>query len=224
MKKRTIFLIISLFLFCLPLSINASYDATISDNYVRIRKTATTKENNILYTVNKGTEIKVVDKTLYSGSGCSKKWYKVTYKDKTGYVCSTYVKFVEKTFAGINTVDYTARVNANNVTVRKSATTKSDAISTLSLGVNVTILDKITSKNSNCTNDTWYKISYYKNKTGYICAKYVTKKSDITANDEEYTKTLLAAGFTDVPSTVGQRSNEWITDTCDDFMRALNLK
>ena len=34
----------------------------------------------------------------------------------------------------------------------------------------------------------------------------------------------LATGFTDVPSTTGQRSNEWITDTWDDFMRALNLK
>ena len=196
--KKNIFLIsiFTIFFFFIPLNVFASYEAIISGDNVRIRSGAGT-DNDALYTVNSGTQITMENKTLYEGTGCSQKWYKIAYKEKTGYVCSKYVKFVDSTFDGINTSDYEARVNANNVAVRKGTNTSTTSLDTLSLGVNVTILDKITSKNSNCTNDTWYKISYYKNKTGYICAKYVTKKSDITANDEEYTKTLLAAGFTD---------------------------
>ena len=196
MKKRIIIaLAISLFV-CLPLKVKASYDATINDNYVRIRKKATT-DGDILYTVNKGTEIKVVDKTLYSGKGCSAKWFKVIYKEKTGYVCSLYVNFKSQSFSGINVVDWTARVDANNVTVRKNATTKSDAVSTLSLGVNVEILSTTTATNSGCSTDKWYKIKYYTDKTGYICSKYVTKKESVTASDEEYAATLREEGFTD---------------------------
>ena len=62
---------------CLPLNVKAAYDATINENSVRIRRKAGTNYS-ILYTVNKGTEISVVDKTLHSGTGCSKKWYKMS--------------------------------------------------------------------------------------------------------------------------------------------------
>ena len=59
----------------------------------------------------------------------------------------------------------TARVNANNVTVRKDKTTKSDALTTLSLGANVEILSTHTTTNTDCSTNVWYKISYYTNKT-----------------------------------------------------------
>ena len=36
---------------------------------------------------------------------------------------------------------------------------------------------------------------YYNNKQGYVCATYVTKKSEITATNDEYTNTLKNAGF-----------------------------
>ena len=194
-KKIIIFLIVSLFM-CLPLNVKAAYDATINENSVRIRRKAGTNYS-ILYTVNKGTEISVVDKTLHSGTGCSKKWYKITYKGKTGYVCSSYVSFKSSTFSGINVVDWTARVNANNVTVRKSATTKSDAVSTLTLGANVEILSSTTANNVGCSTNTWYKIKYYIDKTGYICSKYVTKKESIIKDDEEYAQLLREEGLPD---------------------------
>ena len=194
-KKIIIFLIVSLFM-CLPLNVKAAYDATINENSVRIRRKAGTNYS-ILYTVNKGTEISVVDKTLHSGTGCSKKWYKITYKGKTGYVCSSYVSFKSSTFSGINVIDWTARVNANNVTVRKSATTKSDAVSTLTLGANVEILSSTTANNVGCSTNTWYKIKYYVDKTGYICSKYVTKKESIIKDDEEYAQLLREEGFSD---------------------------
>ena len=194
-KKIIIFLIVSLFM-CLPLNVKAAYDATINENSVRIRRKAGTNYS-ILYTVNKGTEISVVDKTLHSGTGCSKKWYKITYKGTTGYVCSSYVSFKSSTFSGINVIDWTARVNANNVTVRKSATTKSDAVSTLTLGANVEILSSTTANNVGCSTNTWYKIKYYIDKTGYICSKYVTKKESIIKDDAEYAQLLREEGFSD---------------------------
>lgn len=196
MNKKVLFIVLFSVFFCMPLYVKADYDAYINDNYVNIRKSATTSSTS-LYKVNKGTEIKVADKKLISGSGCSAKWYKITYKDKTGYVCSKYVSFKSTTFAGINIVDYTARVNANNVTVRKDKTTKSDAITTLSLGVNVEILSSHTASNSGCSTNTWFKINYYNNKTGYICSKYVTKKASIIATDEEYAEVLRQEGFPD---------------------------
>ena len=194
-KKIIIFLIVSLFM-CLPLNVKAAYDATINENSVRIRRKAGTNYS-ILYTVNKGTEISVVDKTLHSGTGCSKKWYKVTYKGTTGYVCSSYVSFKSSTFSGINVIDWTATVDANNVTVRKSATTKSDAVSTLTLGANVEILSSTTANNVGCSTNTWYKIKYYIDKTGYICSKYVTKKESIIKDDAEYAQLLREEGFPD---------------------------
>ncbi len=196
MKKKLIFCILITLLCFLPLSVKADFDAYINDNYVNIRKKPTT-DSTSLFKVNKGTEIKVVSKKLYSGKGCSNKWYKIKYNDKTCYVCSTYVSFKSSAFSGINVVDWTARVDSNNTTVRKSATTNSDAISTLTLGANVEIISTVTAKNSGCSTDTWYKIKYYINKTGYICSKYVTKKESITATDEEYAQVLKEEGFPD---------------------------
>ena len=196
MNKKILFIVLFSVFFCMPLYVKADYDAYINDNYVNIRKSATTSSTS-LYKVNKGTEIKVVDKKLISGSGCSAKWYKITYKGTTGYACSKYVSFKSTTFAGINVVDYTARVNANNVTVRKDKTTTSDAITTLSLGVNVEILSSHTASDSGCSTNTWFKINYYNNKTGYICSKYVTKKASITATNDEYAEVLRQEGFPD---------------------------
>ena len=97
MKKNFFILIIlTIFFFIFPSYIDASYDAMISGDTVRIRSGAGT-ENSVLYVVNSGTSISVVDKTLYEGTDCPKKWYKITYKEKTGYVCSRYVKFVDNT-------------------------------------------------------------------------------------------------------------------------------
>ena len=195
-KKNLLLFIFSLIFFCMPSYLNASIPAEINDSSVRIRSGAGTN-NSILYTVNSGTPIELVDKTLYSGTGCSAKWYKITYNNKTGYVCSTYVTILDNTFSGINVVDYTARVNSNNVNVRKGATTSSTSLDNLSLGVNVQIVSTVTGSGSGCSGNKWYKIIYYNNKVGYICSEYVTKKTEIIATNEEYAQTLRNAGFPD---------------------------
>ena len=196
-EKRLIKLfIVTLLFFCMPLFINAEIPAEINDSSVRIRSAATTS-SDILATVNSGTSISLVDKTKHTGAGCSDGWYNIIYKSKNAYVCSTYVTIIDNSFAntGINVVDYTARINSNNVTIRKSATTSSSSVATLSLGVNVEIQSTKTVENSGCSSNKWYKIMYYNNKTGYVCSKYVSKKSSITATDEEYAAALRTAGF-----------------------------
>jgi len=195
MKKYIItILLFNLFFFFIPINVFASYDAIITGDSVNIRAGAG-KDNTALYTVNSNTKIEVVDKTLYEGSGCSSKWYKILYKEKTGYVCSKYVKFVDYTFDGIYIKDWDARVNANNVAVRKSADVSSTKLATLSLGANVEILSEENGKTASCSEGKWYKIKYDGNNIGYMCKSYVTKKSDITTTDETYAATLKEKGF-----------------------------
>lgn len=197
-KKNYIFIfLVALFLF-VPLNIKAAYDAEIKGSSVRIRKEHNTNsDSSIIATVNAGTQITVVDKTLYTGSGCSNKWYKIIYKEKEAYVCSDYVRFIDNTFTGINVIDYSARVNGNNVGVRNKASTSGRLLDTLSLGVNVTIVKEVSGNTSGCSGGKWYQINYYGNKEGYICKNYVTKKEDITKEDKEYAEKLKKDGFPD---------------------------
>ena len=172
MKKKIILIILFVFILYVP-HVYASLDAVITSSSVRIRSGASTS-SSIIATVTKGTNIQVVDKTLYEGEGCPSKWYKLTYKEKEAYVCSQYVSFVDNSFSGINVSDWTARVSGNNVAVRKGAGSNYGVIERLTLGANVTILD---------TKGDWYKISYYNGSIGWMSKDYVVKKSDITATD-----------------------------------------
>ena len=196
MKKYSLLLIFSIFFFYMPINIFASYDGVITGDDVKIRTDHTT-DGEILYALNKKTSITVVDKTLLEGKGCSDGWLQVIYRNTNGYACSKYVSIVDNTFDGINVMDYTARVTGNNVAVRESANSSSRQLTTLSLGVNVDILETVSSSSSGCSSKTWYKIQYYGNKTGYMCKDYVAKKSEITATNEEYTQILKSKGFPD---------------------------
>lgn len=196
MKKNILYLFLLTFILIFPCNIFASYNAVISGNDVRIRTGAGTN-NDIIATVNNNTSITVFDKTLYTGTGCNAGWYKVSYNSQDGYVCSSYVAFVSTSYSGINVIDWTARINANNVSSRSSASTSSSIKDTLTLGTNLTILDTINNTYNGCASGTWYKVSYYSNSIGYVCGSYVTKKSDITNNTiiDEYKAYLQSQGF-----------------------------
>ncbi len=196
MKKNIYFLLLFVILFDLPCNIFASIDAVISGNDVRIRAGAGT-DNSIIATVNANTPLTLENKTLYEGTGCSDKWYKVKYDGNDGYVCSTYVTFINNSYDGINVTSYAARINANNVSARSGAGTNYSSNDVLSLGTNVTILNTLSGGTNSCTGGNWYKISYYSNSIGYVCANYVTKNSDIinTSISEEYKKYLTDEGF-----------------------------
>lgn len=185
MKKKSIKMLFSLLFFmCIPLFINASgYNAEINGNDVRIRSGAGTNYS-IIVNVNRGTEVTVLEDTLYSGTGCDQKWAKVLYKEKQGYVCSKYISKINAE----TKVDWSARVTGNNVAVREGAGTKNSIKERLSLGVNVTILGE---------SGDWYKIQYYGNKVGYMSKSYIMRKSDIIATDDNYSKELKSKGFPD---------------------------
>lgn len=193
-NTKAIIILAAMLFFMLPSCIKASYDAVITGSAVKLRKDATTSSDS-LYSFGVNTNISVVDKTLVkdSGDGCSSDWYKVTYKDITGYVCSKYVSFIDTSFEGINVQDYLARVNANDVNVHESSSSTSKNISTLSLGVNVNILEETNDSNKSCNK--MYKIKFNGDKVGYICSEYVTKKTDIILDDNEYAQVLREQKF-----------------------------
>ena len=69
----------------------ASYDAFITGNAVRLRKNPTTKNSDILDSLNVNDKVYVIDSNIISGDGCSEGWLKVRYNNKEGYVCAKYV-------------------------------------------------------------------------------------------------------------------------------------
>lgn len=196
MNKKTILILCIFMIIFIPNIVNADYDAYINGTDVSFRSGPGTNNNTIM-TLNINTPVSLTDKTLYSGSGCTEKWYKVNYNNQTGYICSRYVSFVSNVYTGINVVNWSARINSNNVSVRANANVNSQSKGTLTLGTNVTILDTVNGGSSSCSGGVWHKVSYYSNNIGYVCANYITKKSDITNNNitEEYKNYLNSQKF-----------------------------
>lgn len=63
---------------------------TINGDEVGFRKTAGTG-NNLLMRLNKGTIVTVKNAYAVQGSGCSAGWIHISYNNKDGYVCKTYI-------------------------------------------------------------------------------------------------------------------------------------
>ena len=74
-----------------PINVNAAYDARISTDGVRFRQNPSTKNSDILDTLNTNTKISVIEDKKYSGEGCDEGWFKINYNNREGYVCSKYV-------------------------------------------------------------------------------------------------------------------------------------
>ncbi len=94
-------------------------------------------------------------------------WYKISYNGVTGYVSGSYIKVNSN---GSNNTDSTVKygkvVNiSTRLNIRKSASTSSSIVGTLSNNTKVTILEK--------TNG-WYKISY-NGTVGYVSASYIAE-------------------------------------------------
>ena len=86
-------IIITLFSLCFPLvkiSAQSSY-GYINGDAVRLRKNPSTKNSDILDTLNTNNQVIVLDGNKISGDGCNEGWLQVKYGENTGYVCSVYV-------------------------------------------------------------------------------------------------------------------------------------
>ena len=139
---------------------------TTTDN-LNFRKSASTS-SSILATIPKNTSVEILDKSI---SG----WYKVKYKNQTGYISSKYVTLNNNNSnnnsnSNSNSNNSTPTTSdkgttTDNLNFRKSASTSSSILATIPKNTSIEILDKSISG--------WYKVKY-KNQTGYISSKYVT--------------------------------------------------
>lgn len=94
-------------------------------------------------------------------------WYKISYNGVTGYVSGSYIKVnssnnnnTDSTVKYGKVVDVSTKLN-----IRKSASTSSSIIGTLSNNTTVTILEKLNG---------WYKISY-NGTVGYVSSSYIAE-------------------------------------------------
>lgn len=178
---------------------------------LNIRKGAGTSYD-IIQNVLKDTTLPLESTTKYKGTGCDAGWYKVKINGDAGYVCSKYTNLyvapstpdkVEPTKVitkkNTNSGNYytisnwTYRVNENYAYIRSSSSMYSTLLDTVYLGTELDLIET-KSKGNGCS-ESWYKVKYFGNKTGYICKTYVDKYADVTKSDSSYCQKLKNAGF-----------------------------
>lgn len=126
--------------------------AEITSN-VNVRSSATTKADNKIGYLTKGTKVEIVEKV-------STNWYKIKYQDGYGYISRSYAKF-----------DSYKAETTTNVNVRSSATTKADnKIGYLTKGTKIEVVG--------IASNGWYKIKY-QDGYGFVSGKNV-KLEDCT--------------------------------------------
>ena len=132
---------------------------------VNVRKSATTSSKK-LTTLSKGTTVTRLAKKVAYKNGYY--WDKVQLSNgKIGYIATNYLTSTTTTSSSTST----AKVNVSRVNVRKSATTSSKKLTTLSKGTKVTILSKkVAYKNGYY----WDKVKLSNGTIGYIATKYLT--------------------------------------------------
>ncbi|MBU3157825.1 SH3 domain-containing protein, partial [Clostridium estertheticum] len=134
--------------------------------------------------------------TKISTSGKSGNFYKVTYKGKTGYVYSSYVKIVQATTAPIKLASTTQTgVGSTKVwylNVRKTAATGNNIIGIINPTNNISLYG---------TENGYYKIKY-NNTWGYIAKSYVsTSATSAVVTIPVASSTLSSTTQTGVGST-----------------------
>ncbi|MBR5663039.1 MAG: SH3 domain-containing protein [Bacilli bacterium] len=93
MKKFVKYIVFTFFIMLSFLLLNddvfASYVGYTTGN-VNFRAGASTSKK-VYMEIPKGTQVEVLDVNPVKGSGCSYGWINISYADKTGYVCSSYL-------------------------------------------------------------------------------------------------------------------------------------
>ena len=125
---------------------------TVTASSLKLRAEATT--NSKCLTQLPRSTVVIVENDSIDG------WYKVNYNGQSGYISSQYVDFSKK--AEIKLGD--GRVDGNDVNVRTAPSTEAETIGTLDKGATVSILG---------IDNGWYKISFGKDKTGYIRSDFL---------------------------------------------------
>ena len=198
MKKALVVMIIILASLIFTNKLDALTGYTTESNVI-VRRGPGVENERITMLTESNVVLDVVESKLYNpnSSECPLGWYKLNFNGSEAYICGEYVTLGNPgdNNPEYNTSTYEARIHGINIIVRGSANSNSTFITTLLPGTNIVILgDKVA---GNGCDEGWYKIQYHKDQIGYVCSKYVNKKSDIIASDAEYEKVLKQKGFPD---------------------------
>ena len=140
----------------------------VNASNVRVRSSSTTS-SKVIATLAKNTKVTRIEKKVVYKNGYY--WDKVKLSNGIiGYVATNYLSNINTTTSNIESTK-TAKVNQNDVRVRKTATTSSKILKTLSKGTKVTILQKkVAYKNGYY----WDKVKLLNGTIGYIASKYLS--------------------------------------------------
>jgi len=147
---------------------NKTETVKVNASNVRVRKTASTS-GNILATLSKGTKVTRLEKKVAYKNGYY--WDKVQLSNGTvGYIATNYLSSISTSSTTTNKTE-TVKINSSKVNVRKSATTSSKKIATLSKGTKLTRIEKkVAYKNGYY----WDKVKLSNGTIGYIASKYLS--------------------------------------------------
>ena len=138
---------------------------------VRVRKGATAS-SSIVATLAKNTVVTRLEKKVVHKNGYY--WDKIKLSNGTiGYIATNYLSSISTSTSSSSstTTTKTAKVNSSNVRLRKSATTSSKILKTLSKGTKVIILQKkVAYKNGYY----WDKVKLSNGTVGYVATKYLS--------------------------------------------------
>lgn len=155
------FILSSSFVLVSSVAFAANQPAQIMGTNVNVRTSPNTSANIIKKLSN--SRVSILDKL----NG----WYKISFSGKTGWVNDHYIKVL--------TID--ARINANGVNFRQSASTSGKIIDSLSKGTRVVILDTLAG---------WHKVKV-SGKIGYISAKFVSVVDTTAKSSRSTTATTI---------------------------------
>lgn len=184
--KKVISIVLCLsFLFnIIPLRVKADDNnikqAVVTTSTLRFREKATTS-SNIYSTLSYGNVVAVLDEVKVSNSGCSKAWYKISYSNKIGYVCSDYAEIMNNKNKNLEAIV----VEDKNLRVGPSTSTTSTLI--IPSGSKITILSEISN---------WYYVKY-NDKTGWVYSNRVTivPKEDTDQNFKDNVLSKFPSGY-----------------------------
>lgn len=173
-KKATIVTLCLLLVFSLfaviPKAEAATVKLKVTANALNVRNAPTTSKSRVLFSIKKNT---VVTKLAKKGS-----WYKVKYKNKTGWASATYLKVVKQTLQPLSNTTKVVLSKTNDLNIRKSNTTSSTIVGKMQKGESATYKAK---------KGDWVQISKG-SITGWVNAAYVTisTKPSLTAAAANY--------------------------------------
>lgn len=163
----------------------SALSGTVNDTSVRIRSNAGTSYVTLAEDAGKGNKYNLLDSNLYptndGSTGCGTgKWYKISYNNQTGFICSEFFNVdssvTEQDNSNVSSISLSDNKgviacyeDSTSLPIRNSV--GGYTVGNLNCGDQVEILDTDVSTTDKCYS--WYKVKHGST-TGYVCGKYVT--------------------------------------------------